>query len=485
MPAAGEPGPFTRAGWRPAVILALVVVAGAALRIHALDSGLWYDEIVTLLDSVRAPLSTIVTHYPSNNDHPFYSVLARLAIVVLGEHPWTLRLPALVFGVAALPALYALGAAVGSRFEALSATLLLAVSYHHVWFSQNGRGYTILLLCAVLGTHLLIVGLRDDRRRAYVGYGVVSALGAYTHLTMVIAVLAQAGVVAAYLAARHRGRLRVRHLLHPALGFGLAGLLTLLLYAPFLLEVRQFFGQPPVGAQVATPGWAIWETIRGLRLGYAMTGGVLAGGALFLVGCGSYLRHQPTVLALFLLPGATLFAVTLLLQRPTFPRFFFFLAGFGLLIVVRGVLVVVDGIGRRLPGPALGRALPAVAITSGVIVSLLALPAAFRYPKQDYEGALRYVEAQAGPGGTIALAGGGTTLPYQRYYERPWRRLAGAEDLASLRARHGDVWLLHTFRRYLEALEPDLAREIRTHCAAVKTFPGTVADGAIVVSRCR
>ena len=189
MPAAGEPGPGTRAGWAPAVMLTLVVVVGAALRIHALDSGLWYDEIVTLLDSVRAPLSTIVTHYPSNNDHPFYSVLAHLAIVVLGEHPWTLRLPALVFGVAALPALYALGAAVGSRFEALSATLLLAVSYHHVWFSQNGRGYTILLFCAVLGTHLLMVGLRDDRRSAYLGNGVVSALGAYTHLTMVIAVL--------------------------------------------------------------------------------------------------------------------------------------------------------------------------------------------------------------------------------------------------------------------------------------------------------
>ena len=470
-------------------MLTVVILVGAALRIHSLDSGLWYDEIVTLVDSVRVPLATIVTHYPSNNDHPFYSVLAHLSIVAFGEHPWSLRLPAVAFGIAALPALYALGASVSSRFEAVSAALLLSVSYHHIWFSQNARGYTILLFCAVLATHLLLIGLRDDRRSAWVAYGVVSAVGAYTHLTMVLVVLAQASVIAGHILACRGRRPEARHLLNPALGFGVAGLITLLLYLPFLFEVQEFFGQKSVGARVATPGWAIGETIRGLQLGYATGGGIVLGSLLFLAGCWSYLRERPTVLALFLLPGGVLFVVAVLLKRPTFPRFFFFLAGFALLIVVRGMVVVADYIGRRLAGSLFGggrlrRAPPAVVVAGATLVSLLALPGGFSHPKQDYERALRYVEANVGVNDTVVVAGGGTAFPYQRYYGKSWKRLAGPEDLAGARRQHDNVWLLYTFRRYIEALEPDLMNEIRTHCLPVKTFPGTVGDGSVVVTKC-
>lgn len=463
-------------------------MAGTALRIHGLDSGLWYDEIVTLVESVRLPLATIVTHYPSNNDHPFYSVLARLATVAFGEQAWSVRLPAVVFGVAALPALYVLGAGVTSRFEALAAVTLLAVSYHHVWFSQNARGYTILLFCAVLTTHLLLRGLRDARRSAYIGYAVLSAVGAYTHLTMVLVVLGQAMVVAGHILARRGRRLTLRDVLDPALGVGLAGLLTLLLYLPFLVEVKAFFGRKSVGAPVATAGWAVWETVRGLQLGYTMGGAIVLGGLLFLAGCWSYLRQSPTVLALFLLPGGVLFGVAVLLKRPTFPRFFFFLAGFALLIVVRGAVTVAEALGRRLSGRLLGEyprsVVPAAFVAGAIVVSVLALPAGYRHPKQDYERALRFVEASAGARDAVVVAGGGTAYPYQKYYARPWKRLASADELVAARRQHENVWLLYTFTRYIEMLEPELMSAIVAHCPTVKTFPGTIAGGGIVVSKC-
>ena len=85
--------------------LTALTVLGAALRIHNLAGGLWYDEIATLLDSVRPELRHIVTHYPGNNDHTLYSILAHLSITLFGEHAWSIRLPALIFGTASIPML--------------------------------------------------------------------------------------------------------------------------------------------------------------------------------------------------------------------------------------------------------------------------------------------------------------------------------------------------------------------------------------------
>ncbi len=52
----------------------------AVLRAIGLDGGLWLDEILTLIESVRRPVAQIVTTFPSNNQHTLYSVLAHASI---------------------------------------------------------------------------------------------------------------------------------------------------------------------------------------------------------------------------------------------------------------------------------------------------------------------------------------------------------------------------------------------------------------------
>jgi uncharacterized membrane protein len=171
------------APWLPLVGL---VVVGAALRFYRLGSPLWFDEIVTLVESARHPMSQIVTHFPGNNQHPLYSVLARLSIVAFGESAWSLRLPAALLGIGSIPMLYVLGRAVTTRREAMTAAVALTVSYHHVWFSQNARAYTALLLCALVTTFALVRWLDTRRRTFLLLYAVVTAVGAYAHLTNVL-----------------------------------------------------------------------------------------------------------------------------------------------------------------------------------------------------------------------------------------------------------------------------------------------------------
>ncbi len=82
-------------------LLALAVVAAATLRFVGSGDQLWYDEIRTLVDSVRK-LAFTVTHFPSDNAHVFYSVLAQISIWLGGETASMLRLPAILFGVASI-----------------------------------------------------------------------------------------------------------------------------------------------------------------------------------------------------------------------------------------------------------------------------------------------------------------------------------------------------------------------------------------------
>src|SRR5262249_10083457 len=137
-----------------------LVVCALGLRLYDLGDGLWYDEIRTLVGYVRQPVGVIVSTFESQNQHLLYSLLARLSVAVLGESAWSLRLPAAVFGAASIWAAYWFGRLVTGRREALLAAGLLTFSYHHVWFSQNARGYSGLLCLTLVASGLFLRLLR-------------------------------------------------------------------------------------------------------------------------------------------------------------------------------------------------------------------------------------------------------------------------------------------------------------------------------------
>src|SRR5271169_6721860 len=109
-------------GW-----LAGLMAGAVILRVLALNQQLWFDEIVTLLDSARHPVSQIMTQYAGQNQHMLYSLLAHISIRLFGEQPWSLRLPAVLFGVASVPALYCFARLVTTNREALFASALITV----------------------------------------------------------------------------------------------------------------------------------------------------------------------------------------------------------------------------------------------------------------------------------------------------------------------------------------------------------------------
>ncbi|MEP6717064.1 MAG: glycosyltransferase family 39 protein, partial [Terriglobia bacterium] len=324
----------TTSSTRYIAALGALTLLALCLRVIGLNTGLWWDEIFFLIVSVRHPLQQIVTVFPGDNQHPLYSVLAWMSVNAFGEHAWTLRLPAMLFGVASVPMLYLLGASVARRPEALLAAAFLTVSYHHVWFSQDARGYSALAFWTLAATWLLLRGLRTQTRGPWIGYGIVVALGVYTHLTMMFLVASHLLICIGVCFSAWKTDRSAKLWKYPLEGFLLAGLLTLIFYAPILTQIQTFFLHKPSSMKaVSTPRWALLETVRVLILGLG-TQGVLVGAAL-VAACGawSYFRQDRVVFALFALPVAITAMGALLARGTMYPRFYFFLIGFAILIL--------------------------------------------------------------------------------------------------------------------------------------------------------
>ncbi len=473
----------------PWVALGALVAVAAVARGIGLNGGLWIDEVYSLLYSFRSPVSRILTEYWGDNHHPLYALLAHATRGVFGESSWSVRLPSVLFGVATVPALFLLARRLLSQREALLASALLAVSYHHVWFSQNARGYSAIAFFTVVLTGLALRGLSGSQPRVWYWYAVVSALAAFTHLTAVLVVLGHAAAVAVTLMILGRARAGRGIIARRAvIGFVPAAVLTLALNAAMLPHVIDYFvNRPSVLVGVSTTRWAVLETVRVLLLG--LSGGVLAAGIVALtlgavcVGSGvlSLWRRSPEFVLLLALPVFMTIAGAAIARGTMYPRFFFFAIGPTLIVVVRGAFAVAEWIAQRSSGRFVSaERLGTIAIGAVVILSTLSLAPNYRYPKQDFEGAMRYVLGAKGPSDAV-VSTGVPADPYTQLWNLPWPNVENVRQLEQARDAAPRTWVLYTFPRYLESRSPDIAAVIQRECRPARVFRGTVGGGDIVV----
>lgn len=477
----------SRAPWwsRDVAILGAIVLLATGLRLVGLNGPLWYDELVTVDSHLRLPLSGMLDTYAMNH-HYLFSLQAKLSVGLFGETPWAIRLPAFLFGLGGIAAIWWLARDIaGPRIAHLTA-LLLALSYHHIWFSQNARGYTELAFFATLGMILWLRGLHQARPALWVAYGLCLAAAIFTHLTGAFFFVAQGvawlGVVALDLLRGRRDRLFL-----PALGYLIGGALTLVLYAPLLpsllaevggvadtsaVDVMQEFQNP------------IWTVIEAVRTGIGQAGplvGLVAVAVLTTIACGLIALHARAPLygpVVMLHIGLTM-ALLLALGMRIWPRFFFADIGFLMLLIVAGVQWGCTLATRILP---LSRGLLfGLAATAMVLVSAGLAARNYTAPKQDMAAAHDLVLAQAGPSDTIHAAGVGAFV-YNSYFRADWTEIMDDAGYEGLRATPGTAWIVVAFPGRTFRMIPAMKADIDSGALdLVRHFPGTLGDGSVLV----
>ncbi len=181
-----------------AVLLALITLVGTALRLHAITAkSFWLDEGISV-EIARLPWQQfffVLRHREANM--MLYYLLLRFWLA-MGSGEGFIRGLSVLFSVATVPVLYALGARLFGRSSGLLAALLLAINAYHIRYAQEARGYALVVFFAALASWLLVRNLQEPSSARWGAYTVVSALAVYSHFFGALIVLAH-GVSLAFL----------------------------------------------------------------------------------------------------------------------------------------------------------------------------------------------------------------------------------------------------------------------------------------------
>jgi hypothetical protein len=484
---------------RPILWLIAIIGVAAGFRVYGIGSDLWLDEITTVLDYRSVSAFQILTTYTSSNNHLLNTLMVKAMVSAFGPAEWAVRFPAAVFGIAGIPAAYALARVALRSRESLLAAFLLAVSYHHIFFSQNGRGYSALLFWSTLGTLFFLRGLTRDRACDWLLYvlSMFLAVASVLYGVFVIAGHALAWVVGLVLLRRQGGRgwPLTRRLL---LAWSALGLLCLHLYASVLTQINAYantiYRTAAVGYRLFSMEY-LQELVRGVAAGFGGAAIAFALVAAAVGGFGVLLFARRHFFYAFTLVAPLLATAGFLLVRSLrfSPRFFLWVLPVAWILATGAAASLAAWLRARnffgSERPGVSRAVVPLAGALLAAFSLLSLPTYYRVPKQSNRASLSWMLARRKPGEPIVaayLAKWGLRFygPSQGIVEgQGFFAVSDPGELQKIErdSRGSTIWLLTTFPRALRLEYPELDRYIREHYREEKRFPATIGDGEIAV----
>jgi mannosyltransferase len=157
------------------------------LRLYRLaDKEMWYDEAFAVLYAEKE-LGAIVhgTVTPvegaAADIHPLMYYFFLHSWMSIGQDPFVVRFPSVVFGLLALCLVFVIGRELFGRRVGLAAAALGAISPFHIWYSQEARMYSLLCLASLLVFYCFVRAWKQGTRLQWAGLSFFTALALYAH----------------------------------------------------------------------------------------------------------------------------------------------------------------------------------------------------------------------------------------------------------------------------------------------------------------
>lgn len=398
--------PFT-----PRTVAALtgILLVGAFLRLHALDSeSAWLDEAFAIRIA-RGGLDEIFLETRLDVHPPLYYIVLSGWLALTGGSVWSARLLSVVFSLMTLVATHVVGTRLAGRTAGLAAASLLAVSVFQIEFAQEARMYAQLTLLATLSMYGFIRLFDRPHPGWFITYTVATLLMTWTHVYAAFIIAAQALVVGIDLLWRRRGALETTGCWIAAQSLVFAAFLWWLpvfTWQVSLVQTRFWIAEPPpFGFLTAFRTYAGSPALLRILLGLAALG-------LWRVSRPRAEASSPRPAWLFLLPWlAAPIAIPFALSFVGSP---IFLPKYTIAASVPFALLAAAGI-AALPGAWLRLAV----LTVTVIVSTTSLPRLYDVQTKDgWRQAVPIVERLAGPDDAVVVYPYFNTLAYDLYRQR-------------------------------------------------------------------
>ena len=369
--------------------------------------SLWRDEV----DAIRFagyPLPELLhTFTTPGQNGPLYFLLLRPWLALAGASEFSLRFFSVFFGTLTVALVYRLSRTLipgeqGQHTGALAA-LLAATSPYLIWYSQEGKMYTLVVALVLASMLCYLTALRRGDWRYWLGYTVVTSACFYVHLIAALIIPVQ---VLIFFLGRWNRRARLRAWL-------LCLAVLVLPYLPLLTwQLPALIQKVDTGYRFFPLDKMLLALLTDYSLGVAAANGLWVLALFAAVALGTLLAwvvarparsrpvHVTILLVWLLLPPLSLFLITL--RRPMFTtRYLIFILPAYLLLLATGLLAV-----ARRSRLVAGALLAALLVVNGWNAWSQA-----RAPvKADYRAATYYVLENLTPDDLVLFQ-----IPYGRY----------------------------------------------------------------------
>ena len=341
--------------------LAAILILAAALRFWGIgQKSLWFDEIMTVRNASR-PYGDMIRELQTFDMHPPLFQSIQWLWLRLGTGDGFARVPMALAGIAAVWLTWLVARRLLGRAAAWTSAVIMALSYYHIYYSQEARLYA-LVATLVLAHIYLFLRILHQRGKAgwewWAVYGFVGLICLYTYVLCIytIAALALAHLVITW--KRRRCQLTRFITVHLVVAFFFLPWLPILQTrtAELRKSLAQYHdamprprpGQIAAGVASWTVGPVAWRAIRPT--------GAIVGAALLVIAaaglCMRKARRPAKILSIiFLLPMVAYVAMPTPRVHDYDPKHLIFLQPL-LLIAIAGFRLPLPS-GRHSGKPAL------------------------------------------------------------------------------------------------------------------------------------
>jgi uncharacterized membrane protein len=247
-----------------------IVLAGAFLRVYHLGTqSLWLDEVVSV-EFAKLSVPQMVQATAQDVHPPLYYFILHYWIMIFGTSGSAVRLLSALFGVLAIPMIYVVGRQLFNKEAGLLAALILALSSFNIWYSQETRMYSLMVLLALLSMYFFWRFLQQSNLVSSVGYVLSTTLLVYTHNYGWFVVIAQNIYVVTLLVLSRDRTYRLRH-------WAVLQAIVLALFVPWMAVLIQQILQ-----HLTTPSFLATPTIADLISTFSIYSGTAVLLVLFL-----------------------------------------------------------------------------------------------------------------------------------------------------------------------------------------------------------
>ena len=249
-------------------ILAGVTLFGLALRL-AVPRGIWLDEAISV-HQAHLSFHDLFENLQYGDRHPpLHHIVLWLDVKAFGDSEMAVRIPSIVAGTLAIPALYLLGRELYDRRTGLVAAVFGAASPLLIWYSQEARMYAFVELFGLLALWTQLRAIRNPSMGNWALYILATAALLWSHYFGLLLIAVQQLIwVGVLIHRRNQGEPMRAHLL----GFGYSLIVLVMQLIPLIVFAhKQFdstsaaFGSPSgtydslsFYAVVSNMAWALW-----------------------------------------------------------------------------------------------------------------------------------------------------------------------------------------------------------------------------------